>query len=96
MDLSYREISKLQAKSPQFSVSAEFVYSLDFIVLIRDEKELEACKQLEDVRFRVLQSDKMDISSTMVRDRVKAGEDISNLVPEKVKEYIEKHHLYRD
>ncbi len=69
---------------------------LDFIVLIRDEEELEACKKLEDVRFRVLQSDKMDISSTMVRDMVKAKEDISNLVPPEVKAYIEENHLYRD
>ena len=69
---------------------------LDFIVLIRDENELEECKKLQDVRFRVLQTDKMDISSTMVRDMVKSHQDISNLVPEKVKEYIEKNHLYRD
>ena len=69
---------------------------LDFIVLIRDEEELELCKQLDDVRFRVLQSDKMDISSTMVRNYVKENKDISALVPTEVREYIEKHHLYRD
>lgn len=69
---------------------------LDFIVLIRDDEELEACKQLEDVRFRVLQADKMDISSTMVREMVKSKQDISHLVPIEVKEYIEDNHLYRD
>jgi len=69
---------------------------LDFIVLIRDEQELEACKQLKDVRFRVLQSDKMEISSTMVREMVKSKQDISQLVPPEVKEYIEKNRLYRD
>ena len=69
---------------------------LDFIVLIRDEQELEACKQLNGVRFRVLQSDKMEISSTMVREMVKSKQDISNLVPPEVKEYIEINHLYRD
>ncbi len=69
---------------------------LDFIVLIRDDEELELCKQLDDVRFRVLQSDKMDISSTMVRNMVKEGQDITSLVPLEVKEYIEKHRLYRE
>lgn len=69
---------------------------LDFIVLIRDEQELEACKTLEGVKFRVLQSDKMDISSTMIREMVKLKQDITNLVPTGVKDYIEKNHLYRD
>ena len=69
---------------------------LDFIVLIRDEQELEACRKLEDVRFRVLQSDKMEISSTMVREMVKSKQDISHLVPPEVKAYIEENHLYRD
>lgn len=69
---------------------------LDFIVLIRDENELELCKELKDVKFRVLQSDKINISSTMVREMVKSKQDISALVPPEVKEYIEQNHLYRD
>lgn len=69
---------------------------LDFIVLIRDDKELEMCRELEGVKYRVLQSDKMNISSTMVREMVKLGQDISELVPPEVKEYIEKNHIYRD
>ena len=69
---------------------------LDFIVLIRDEKELELCREMKDLKFRVLQSDKIDISSTMVREMVKSKQDISALVPPEVKEYIEKNHLYRD
>lgn len=69
---------------------------LDFIVLIRDEKELEMCKELKGVKYRVLQADKINISSTMVREMVKSKQDISELVPLEVKEYIEKNHLYRD
>ena len=69
---------------------------LDFIVLIRDEKELALCREMKDLKFRVLQSDKIDISSTMVREMVKSKQDISALVPPEVKEYIEKNHLYRD
>ena len=36
-----------------------------------------------------------DISSTELRNKIKDGRDISGLVPEKVKEYIEKHGLYK-
>lgn len=35
-----------------------------------------------------------DISSTNIRKRVKQGLSITHLVPQKVKEYIEKHNLY--
>lgn len=38
---------------------------------------------------------KTNISSTIVRDRVKKGLAIDHLVPEKVKEYIEKNKLYK-
>jgi len=76
--------------------AVNLVKLLDFIVLIRDDKELEQCKELEGVRYRVLQSDKMDISSTMVRNFVKEGKDISYLVPKEVNEYIIKHHLYKE
>ena len=69
---------------------------LDFIVLIRDEKELEMCKELKGVKYRVLQADKINISSTMVREMVKSKQDISELVPSEVKRYIEQNHLYRD
>ncbi|MCR4880451.1 MAG: nicotinate (nicotinamide) nucleotide adenylyltransferase [bacterium] len=69
---------------------------LDFIVLIRDEKELEMCKELKGVKYRVLQSDKINISSTMVREMVKSKQDITELVPPEVKEYIDKNRLYRD
>lgn len=37
----------------------------------------------------------VDVSSSIVRERVKKGLSIKGLVPEKVKEYIEKNKLYR-
>ena len=37
----------------------------------------------------------LDISSTIIRDRIEDGKSISDLVPEKVEEYIYKNNLYR-
>jgi nicotinate-nucleotide adenylyltransferase len=38
----------------------------------------------------------LDISSTAIRERVRTGADISQLVPPQVARYIETHRLYRD
>ena len=36
----------------------------------------------------------IDISSTEIRERIKAGKDINRMVPKAVAEYINEHHLY--
>lgn len=45
--------------------------------------------------FRKIVGDPLVVSSTEIRKKVEAGEDISALVPAPVCEYIEKHGLYR-
>lgn len=48
------------------------------------------CMWLSDTQF-----EPMDDSATRVREKLKKGEPISDLVPEKVEEYIRQHGLYR-
>ncbi len=37
-----------------------------------------------------------DISSSMIREKLKQGEDISGLVPENLKQYMQENHLYEE
>lgn len=50
----------------------------------------EGCMWLSDTQF-----EPMDDSATKVREKLKKGESISDLVPEKVEEYIRQHRLYK-
>ncbi|MCH9612604.1 MAG: Nicotinate-nucleotide adenylyltransferase [Chlamydiia bacterium] len=43
---------------------------------------------------RIFEVEPLDISSTEVRTRLKEGQEISELVPPKIVDYIRKHHLY--
>ena len=46
-------------------------------------------------KIRVLPTQAVDISSTEIREKIAAGEDIAGLVPEGAAEYIAEHGLYR-
>ncbi|MBM3460927.1 MAG: nicotinate-nucleotide adenylyltransferase [Armatimonadetes bacterium] len=63
-----------------------------------DQPDLErriAAMSLENAdRFDLLEAPGLEISSTMLRERLAAGESVRYLVPEGVEQYIEKHRLY--
>jgi nicotinate-nucleotide adenylyltransferase len=52
--------------------------------------------EVQAFAHRVVPLPMLDISSTDIRQRVKAGADISALVPPQVARYIETHRLYQD
>ncbi len=54
-------------------------------------RELE---QLFGARVRLIQTPELSVSSSGLRERVRAGETIRYQVPEAVRAYIEKNHLY--
>ncbi|MGH3264713.1 MAG: nicotinate-nucleotide adenylyltransferase, partial [Trebonia sp.] len=47
-------------------------------------------------RARFFQMPRIGVSSTMLRRRVRAGQPIRYLVPDRVLEYVERHGLYRE
>lgn len=60
----------------------------------RDEKRFPVLVGREE-RIRFFAHPAIELSSQEIRERIQAGRSIYYRVPEKVREYIEKHRLYR-
>lgn len=65
------------------------------IVYPRPGSDIEHLKQIYRDKMEVVTAPEFDISSTMIRDKVMAGEDISGLVHPDVEQYIKSHGLYQ-
>lgn len=52
-------------------------------------------EQLDILRESYIRTEPVDISSTMIREKVRRGEKFEHLVPEPVARYIHQHRLYR-
>ena len=49
---------------------------------------------LKEVEFYVFDRDPSDISSSLIREKIRSGQDFQDLVPEVVYKYIKNHNLY--
>ena len=70
---------------------------IDFIVFIRGNESVNFDYLSEKgYNYKFARMNFVDISSTMIRNLIENNEEISNLVPAKVEEYIRKNGLYRN
>ena len=72
------------------------------IVLNRNDDDIKEIiensnilKKYKNSIIEIKEIKKIDLSSTMIRNKIKNGENINNYVPKKVLEYIEKNGLYK-
>ena len=84
----------------------EEIFKLCYPVYVRRENDPIITKKIIDkitgfynkygVMFRRIVTDPIELSSTEIRDSVRAGKDISSMVPEGVARFIRDNGLYRD
>jgi len=72
----------------------ELLKEIEFII-VSVENALELPLEIQEVNPKKLKPTKhSDVSSTVIRKRIKEGKSVSGLLPEKVFDYIKKNHLY--
>ncbi|HEY0677130.1 MAG TPA: nicotinate (nicotinamide) nucleotide adenylyltransferase [Chitinophagaceae bacterium] len=83
---SYQNISKW--KNPDYILKHHTIY-------IYKRPEVEIPKQAAHQNVKILDAPLLEISATHIRNNVREGKSIRYLVPDKVKEEIEKNGYYR-
>ena len=59
------------------------------------EQKIQRYTDTYGTAVRVLKEEMPDISSTMIKEKIKSGDSITGLVPDKIEKYINEHGLYR-
>ena len=73
----------------------ELARLVEFIVLARPGWEVGGQPAIPGLRLRVCAGHRIELSSTEVRDRVRAGMPVDAMIPHKTVEYIRETGLYR-
>ena len=59
------------------------------------KEQIDYLKETYHADIRMIPTKSFDLSSTAIREKAEKGYSIQYLVPDKVREYIEKNHIYR-
>ena len=57
-------------------------------------RDNDAQDEFKEEKVKVIHAPLLNISSTMIREKIQKGESIRNLVPKTVADYIKRNHLY--
>ncbi|MBR1754384.1 nicotinate-nucleotide adenylyltransferase [bacterium] len=83
---------------PEWYETDKLKHLVDFILFKRCNvvnKNSLALLSERGYKFNMADLDFLNISSTEIREKIQSGKSVTDLVPQKVMEYIEKNELYR-
>ena len=73
----------------------ELLGRITLAIANRPDAPLAAAPKVLQIPHAAVSLPMMDVSSTDIRERIRAGEPITDLVPQAVARYIDQHHLYQ-
>jgi len=82
------------AKIDQWKEIEQVAKSVKFLVITRPGEKLESAKAAKSITFSQIEINALDISSTKVRNLIKASEPFDSLVPAGVAAYIKSQGIY--
>ena len=80
---------------PHWREVQKVIRQTSFLVVRRPGHEITVPPEIEGIRYQIVEAALMDISSTMIRTRIREGKSIRYMVPDNVRLYIEEKGLYR-
>jgi nicotinate-nucleotide adenylyltransferase len=86
----YKAKELIEIATPLFVYRGGDNYDLDNLKPIMSDEKIQFIKD-----YRILQGQSVKISSTHIREKVKSGEDVLDIVPRHVIDIIEREGLYR-
>lgn len=84
---------------PKWKSASDLANLVDFAIFMRsddDEKKVSETAKEMNARIHLIDSDRVDISSSQIRRMIQNGESVREYLPNKVDEYIKKEGLYND
>lgn len=82
------------AKIDEWKEIEQVAKSVEFLVITRPGQKLESAKVAKSITYSQIEMNALDISSTKVRNLIKASEPFDSLVPAGVAAYIKSQGIY--
>ena len=81
------------AKLPQWKFIDELLDMVTFLVFSRSSDEMASVPPLPGIKFERMNNELIDLSSTIVREKIRNGRPVRNDIPRPAYDYLEKHSL---